>query len=103
MRLQYRLLELFDTMLYSADFPEGFRAAVELRGFRFGRSRQPRTESQQVDFVALQNVLQCILSENGFVDPPSGGCPPRTGGISQDRIGQIAAAVLEQLRQRGVT
>ena len=33
MRLQYRLLELFDAMLYSADFPEGFRAAVELRGF----------------------------------------------------------------------
>ena len=102
MRLQHRLLELFDTMIYSADFPDGFRAAVDLRGFQFGRSRQPRTETQQVDFVALQNVLQCILSENGFVDPPSGGCPPRTGDISQDRIGHIAAAVLEQLRQRGM-
>jgi len=28
MRLQFRMLELFDAMLYSADFPEGFRAAV---------------------------------------------------------------------------
>ena len=36
MRLQYRMLELFDAMLYSADFPEGFRAAVELRGFQRG-------------------------------------------------------------------
>ena len=41
MTLQYRLLELFDAMLYSADFPEGFRAGVELRGFAMGRSRQP--------------------------------------------------------------
>ena len=38
MRLQYRLLELFDAMLYSADFPEGFRAAVELRGFAWARA-----------------------------------------------------------------
>jgi len=36
MRLQFRLLELFDAMLYSADFPDGFRAAVELARLRFG-------------------------------------------------------------------
>ena len=30
--LQYKLVTLFDTMLYSADFPEGFRAALKLRG-----------------------------------------------------------------------
>jgi dihydrodipicolinate synthase/N-acetylneuraminate lyase len=102
MRLQHRLLELFDTMLYSADFPEGFRAAVDLRGFKFGPSRQPRSENQQVDFVTLQNVLQCILAENGYTDSPAGGCPPRTGNISQDRISHIAATVIEQLQQRGV-
>ena len=28
MKLQYRLLELFDAMLYSAEFPDGFRAAL---------------------------------------------------------------------------
>jgi 2-dehydro-3-deoxy-D-pentonate aldolase len=52
MRSQFRLLELFDTMFCSADFAAGFRAAVELRGFKVGRSRQPaavqadRTEDQ---------------------------------------------------------
>ncbi len=101
MRVQYRILELFDAMLYSADFPEGFRAAVELRGFRVGRSRQPRSEKQKVDFVALQNVLRCILAEFGLVDPPGQGCPPRTGNIEQDRIQQIAAVVVQQLRERG--
>ena len=48
MRLQYRLLELFDAMLYSADFPEGFRAAVELRGFqRRAAAASRRARSQQ--------------------------------------------------------
>jgi 4-hydroxy-tetrahydrodipicolinate synthase len=101
MRVQYRMLELFDAMLYSADFPEGFRAAVELRGFRVGPSRQPKSEQQKVDFAALQEVLRCILAEFGFVDPPAQGCLPRTGDSEQDRINQIAAVVVQQLRERG--
>src|SRR6185437_12700822 len=48
-KLQLRLIELFDAMILSADFPEGFRAAVDLRGFNFGKGRQPLSESQQVD------------------------------------------------------
>jgi dihydrodipicolinate synthase/N-acetylneuraminate lyase len=101
MRMQFRILELFDTMLYSADFPEGFRAAVELRGFDTGRSRQPQSEKQKIDYLTLQNVLRCILADFGYVEGPLGGCPPRTGHIEQDRISHIAATVLETLRQRG--
>jgi 4-hydroxy-tetrahydrodipicolinate synthase len=100
-RLQYRLLELFDAMLYSADFPEGIRAAVELRGFQVGRGRQPQTERQTIDYRMLQNVLQCILADFGCAAAPAGGCPPRTGNIDQDRISHIAATVVETLRQRG--
>jgi 4-hydroxy-tetrahydrodipicolinate synthase len=101
MRLQFRLLELFDTMLFSADFPDGFRAAVELRGFRVGRSRQPQSEGQKVDFAALQRLLQCIISDFGYVDAPAQGCPPRTGKLEEDRVTHIAAAVMQQLRERG--
>jgi 4-hydroxy-tetrahydrodipicolinate synthase len=101
MQLQFRMLELFDTMLYSADFPEGFRAAVELRGFQIGRSRQIQSERQNVDYGALQNVLRCILTDFGYVDSPEGCCPPRTGNIQADRISHIAAQVIETLRQRG--
>jgi len=100
--MEYRLLELFDTMLYSADFPEGFRAGAEIRGFRMGASRQPLSERQRVDRAGLERVLRCILSDFGYVDPPSEGCAPRTGDLAQDRIGQITAAVLESLRERGV-
>jgi len=101
MRLQFRMLELFDAMVFSADFPEGFRAAVELRGFRVGPSRQPRSDRQKFDYSALQNVLRCILADFGYVDAPSQGCPPRSGNIDQDRITHIAATVMEELRKRG--
>jgi len=101
MQWQYRLLELFDTMLYSADFPEGFRAAVELRGFRMGKSRQPMTPQQQVDRAALQRVLQCILSDFGYSTPPAEGCAPRTGQPGPDRVSQIVESVVHELRKRG--
>jgi 4-hydroxy-tetrahydrodipicolinate synthase len=101
MRIQYRLVELFDAMLFSADFPEGFRAGVEARGFRTGRSRQPLSDTQQIDRVGLQGVLRCILSDFGYVDAPDEGCPPRTGNITQDRIAQITASVIKTLKQRG--
>jgi dihydrodipicolinate synthase/N-acetylneuraminate lyase len=100
--LQFRLLELFDAMLFSADFPEGFRAAVELRGFDLGRGRQPLSESQQIDRAALQRVLQCILHDFGFVEPPADGCAPRTGNMGVDRVTQITEEVLAQLRKHGV-
>lgn len=101
MRLQYRLIELFDAMVYTADFPEGIRAAVELRGFNLGQSRQPTTEHQRVDRAALSRMLQCILADFGYVDPPKEGCPRRTGNATEDRINQIAATVIQTLRDRG--
>ena len=101
MKLQYRLLELFDAMLYSADFPEGFRAAMETRDLKPGASRQPLSESQKIDRAALARVLQCILADFGYVDTPPEGCPARTGNIAQDRVSQIAASVIQALREKG--
>jgi len=101
MKLQYRLLELFDAMVYTADFPEGIRAGVELRGFKMGASRQPLSETQRIDRAALSRLLRCILSDFGYVDAPVEGCPPRTGDLAQDRINQIVTAVIQSLRERG--
>jgi dihydrodipicolinate synthase/N-acetylneuraminate lyase len=60
--LQYRVLELFDAML-SIDFPEGFRAAVELRGIHLGASRQPLTDKQRTEREALAKNLKRILAD----------------------------------------
>ena len=89
-------------MLTSADFPEGFRAAVELRGFDFGKGRQPLSDAQAIDRVTLKSVLQCIMADFGVVEAPSEGCIPRTGNLERDRIAQVATAVMTELRQRGV-
>jgi len=101
MRLQYGLLELFDAMLLSADFPEGFRAAVELRGFNLGQSRQPLSESQQVDRAALKRVLKCILADFGYIKSLEAACPPRSGNIDRDKVNHLTAEVLRELRKRG--
>jgi dihydrodipicolinate synthase/N-acetylneuraminate lyase len=101
MRWQYRTTELFDAMLGPFEFPDGFRAAAELRGFRFGRSRQPMTAPQQADRTALQGVLQCILADFGVVDAPAAGCAPRTGQLEQDKISQVVFEVMNALQKRG--
>ena len=64
---QYRLLELFDAML-APDFPDGFRAAAELRGFHLGQSRQPQTEAQQSARKALKQTLSRILADLGYLN-----------------------------------
>ena len=59
--LQKQLLELFDTTFCAADFPEGFRSAINQRGFDFGKGRQPLTEQQaQVLTVATEKIRLLI-------------------------------------------
>ena len=58
--IQLKLIELFDAMLTGADFPEGFRAAAELRGFNFGPSRQP--SAKLVDRTLLDGLLSSVLA-----------------------------------------
>lgn len=104
-RVQYDLVTLFDTMIYSAEFPEGFRAAVELRGFRMGRGRQPLSEEQRTDLESLRRVLQCLLSAHGFTDEPVGGCPAHLTGspaVDPDQVQRIVQHVVSELRKRGL-
>lgn len=100
-RVQYDLLTLFDTMIYSAEFPEGFRAAVELRGFNMGQGRQPITSEQKTDIATLSRTLQCMLSEHGFTNEPIGGCAT---GVSEDLsasdVSQIVQHVVAELNRR---
>lgn len=100
-RIQYDLLTLFDTMIYSAEFPEGFRAAVELRGFSMGQGRQPITSEQQTDISTLSRTLQCMLSEHGFTNEPIGGCATGiTEDLSNNDVSQIVQRVVAELNRR---
>jgi len=102
MKWQFRILELFDAMLNPFEFPDGFRAAAEFRGFNFGRGRQPQTSAQRSDRDALSSVLQCILADFELVNPPAAGCAPRTGQIGSDKLEQVVFQVMHELEKRGV-
>ena len=101
-KLQYDLVKLFDTMIYSAEFPEGFRAAVELRGFRMGTGRQPMSPSQQSNLATLSQTLQCLLAEQGFTDQPVSGCPTKPVPVDEYEVNRIVQNVLAELKQRGL-
>ena len=97
------LVTLFDTMLYSSEFPEGFRAAAELRGFRMGVGRQPMSDTQQRDLSALRNTLQCLLAEHGLTSEPLGGCPLKPDEkFDSKEVGAIVQNVLAELKRRGL-
>src|SRR3954451_1685111 len=102
MKWQYRITELFDAMLYPFEFPDGFRAAAELRGFHFGRGRLPQTTSQRTDRDVLAKVLQCILADFELVEQPASGCAVRIAQPSTDKMEQMIVEVLHELGKRGI-
>lgn len=103
LQVQYDLVTLFDAMLYQAEFPEGFRAAVNLRGFQMGRGRQPMSDSQQDDLTQLSRALQCLLSQHGFTDQPVGGCPlPGADGKPPEDVSEIVRSVVAEFQRRGL-
>ena len=98
--IQYRLITLFDAMIYEADFPEGVRAALGLRGFQPGKGRQPLSAEQQVKIDALSRSLQCILAETGYADEPVGGCATAEI-VNPAQVDRIVQSVMAALKQRG--
>ena len=88
-------------MLYSAEFPEGFRAGVSLRGFATGRGRQPQSPSQQQSLVKLRDQIQCLLAAEGFVAEPLGGCSI-SDSLDPDHVARIVQGVVGELKRRGM-
>ncbi len=97
--LQYRLLPLFDSMLYSAEFPEGFRAGMKLRGFAPGKGRQPQSDVQQLALAKLADQIQCLLAAEGFVSAPVGGCATRSA-VDANQVARIVRQVMSELQGR---
>lgn len=100
--LQYDLLKLFDVLIYSAEFPEGFRAGVELRGFKMGVGRQPLSDQQQTDLTTLSRELQCMLATHGYTNEPVGGCATGIAPANSDEVTRIVSSVVSELKRRGL-
>ena len=65
-RVQLKLEELIGIMLTAGNFPEGFRAAVALRGFDPGPARFPIGPHEQAVLAEAKNKIACILGECGY-------------------------------------
>lgn len=65
-RIQFKILELIETMFAAGNFPEGFREGVNLRGFHAGRARQPMAPAEMERFLNMRTKLACLLADYGF-------------------------------------
>ena len=99
-RVQAGVTKLFDTSLSSADFPEGFRVGVSLRGFRMGTGRQPLSQEHRAKLNELERTLRQFLAEEGLAAAPA--APPPTVAIDPQQVSVIVQGVLAELQQRGV-
>lgn len=100
MHLQYRLLPLFDAMLGTSEFPEGFRRGAKIRGWDLGQSRQPLTLQQTNAADVAQSKLQELLSGFDFMQP-SRSVSSKTHNVhlaDDGVIDRIVSEVLQQLR-----
>lgn len=70
-RLQFKLLDLFSLMVGAPNFPEGFRAGYELRGFNAGHARFPLSAGEQTILESLRGRLACVLADAGFAEAAS--------------------------------
>jgi dihydrodipicolinate synthase/N-acetylneuraminate lyase len=101
--LQYDIIKLFDAMILSSEFPDGFRTAVRLRGFDTGVGRQPITDEQQTELAKLADTLQCMLAQHGFTDEPISGCPTGIPSVGKpEEVSKIVQAVVAELKRRGL-
>jgi dihydrodipicolinate synthase/N-acetylneuraminate lyase len=109
-RIQFKMLELINIMLFGAGFPDGFKAAIGLRGFMVGPSRQPLSSKEKADLNAVQQTLHCILSTHGFVSdvagvpPIASGCGPgfdsvEASSVPEDIVQKIVAEVVKQMQR----
>ncbi|XZE44997.1 dihydrodipicolinate synthase family protein [Pirellulaceae bacterium SH467] len=94
MKLQYQLLPLFDAMLTTAEFPEGFRRGAKVRGWNLGESRTPLTAQQATAADRAQAKIQQLLSGFEFMkaEPLASQSP-----IDDKVISRIVQEVLQQL------
>jgi len=98
-RVQSAVLRLFDPALYGADFPEGFRTAVSLRGFRMGEGRQPLSDEHRARLAVVEEQFRAVLAEEGLLGEPCPAVP--VAGLDVEQISGIVQGVLTELHARG--
>ena len=93
-RVQLKIQELIAAMFMAGNFPEGFRAAVALRGFNPGPPRFPMSVAELASLEEAKGKLACLLGECGYADAAREcelrrkPAAPRDAGLNLDVIVQ---------------
>jgi len=97
---QYKLLELFSLMVGAPNFPEGFRAGYELRGFKAGHARFPLSAGEQEVIETMRGRLACLLTDAGFAEA-AGECrrapAAATGAPNRVDVENLVREVMSQM------
>jgi dihydrodipicolinate synthase/N-acetylneuraminate lyase len=110
---QYKLLELFQTMLTAKNFPTGFRLGYEARGFTPGGVRFPNSPNEVNDLAAIGEKISCLLGDCGLgkstqpcnipnFEPQSSYSvtnKPMTADIGSSDVETIVSNTLKKLNQ----
>jgi 4-hydroxy-tetrahydrodipicolinate synthase len=102
-RLQLKLQEVIGVMFAAGNFPEGFRAAIALRGFDPGPPRYPMSPQEQAALEEAKGRIACILGEAGY-EEAARECEVRrktrtqNTGLSHMDIERIVRSVVTQLK-----
>jgi len=65
---QFKLLDIFSLMVNAPNFPEGFRAGYELRGFKVGHARFPISAAEINSVETMRGHLAKLLVEAGVAE-----------------------------------
>lgn len=104
-KTQFKLQELFSLMVGAPNFPEGFRAGYELRGFRVGHARFPLSIREESVIAEMRGKLACVLADCGFAEAAGEcqrGCAGSSAVTAWNRadvdVDAIVRAVLQSLK-----
>ncbi len=67
-RVQLKIQDIIAAMFAAGNFPEGFRAAVSLRGFNPGPPRFPLSPPELANLEEAKGKLACLLGECGYAE-----------------------------------
>ena len=102
-RVQFKLLDLFSLMVNAPNFPEGFRAGYELRGFHPGQARFPLSDQERVLMGDIRQRIACVLTECGFPEAAHACSLSPAGPVSavdQKKVEAIVRNVMKRLHEQ---
>ncbi len=102
-RVQLKIQELIGAMFAAGNFPEGFRAAIALRGFEPGPPRYPMGPQEQAALEEAKGRMACLLGECGYAEAARECELRRQGrnanpGLSREEVESVVRSVVRSLR-----